>query len=169
MCRGYGGIAGIEARVFEGTFAYTVVGPVNGKGWVPYIESVEYPPNLWLMPFDLALIISDAWCVRPHPESPLNLANNPRTTVEVGTQIVKGSTHIPFQLLEIRLRRFIEITRPPSDHGLQSLAHREAVVGKLHRIIVGNHLVLGKLFHLMKVKNTQVETEWEHKPGLGPG
>ena len=65
MCRGYGGIAGIEARVFEGTFAYTVVGPVNGKGWVPYIESVEYPPNLWLMPFDLALIISDAWCVRP--------------------------------------------------------------------------------------------------------
>ena len=121
------------------------------------------------MPFDLALIVSGAWCVRPRPESPLNLANNPRTTVEVGMRIVKGLVHIPFQLLEICLRRFIEITRPLLDHGLQSLAYREAVVGKLHSAIIGNHLILVEVFHLMRVENTQVETEWGHIPGLGPG
>ena len=45
-CGGCGGVAGIKGQVFEGTFAYAVIGPVNVKGWAPYIESVECLLNL---------------------------------------------------------------------------------------------------------------------------
>lgn len=94
------------------------------------------------MPLDLLLPIRDMGRGRPPLESPLNFAHEPEVAQD-GQQTGLGTINTPFQTLKRRLHGFVEIIRIRSlDRGIQRHAYVEAVPGKLHTILVINHLVL---------------------------
>ena len=117
--------------------------------------------DLQLLPFDLPLVVFNVWRGRPGLEGTFDLADDPGSTIQLGTRTGEELLDAPSHVLEGCLRKLPEIFRALFlDRCLESFAYVETVVGKLDGCFVRIHLVL--IMSWMRSESLQVDSVGEY-------